>query len=174
LSAIFAPILLVVVSLGGCAVAPTNYASDYQELGSSVPLASKRAHAVALCLSENGYPDAQVQEDGSLSYDLRKEQSGDYNDALNQCMDAECPECSESPSTEALTKLYRLNVEAKKCLEGEGLTISEPPSEQKFIDDYGTDATWLPWAEVGASLAKSGQLQSMLEKCPDPTNYMTF
>lgn len=175
LGAVAVPILAIAISLGGCSATPPNpYASEYQELGSSVPLALKRANTVALCLADNGYPDAEVQEDGSLQYDLRQEQSEDYNATLNECVDAACPKCSEPPSTQAITELYGLDLEAKKCLEAEGLTISEPPTEQKFIDDYGTEATWSPWAEVGASLAKSGRLQTMLEKCPDPTNFMTF
>lgn len=70
-----------------------------------------------------------------------RERSGPYPEIL--------PETHEE-----LSALYNLKLEAKEYLEAPGVTVSEPPSRQQWIEDYTSDSwdLWRLWGVKPLSL----------------------
>jgi hypothetical protein len=57
------------------------------------------------------------------------------------------------PETRAeLAGLYGLHIETMKCLEAQGVTVRQPPSREKWIEDSvsNPEGPWLPYESPGA------------------------
>lgn len=79
------------------------------------------------------------------------------------CRERSGPEPEIVPATrQELSALYDLKLEAKKCLEARGVTVSEPPSRQQWIEDYTSDS-WDLWSPLGSEAAFAHS-----NFCPDP------
>lgn len=167
------PLAVALALLTSCTAAPSeDYSLQYQELDSRI--FQVRGEAVAACLAEKGFPDAIVGEDGSVGYSPQEAQRDLYQAAMDSCLSSVCPECGHRPSDAKLKRLYYLQIEARECLAAEGYPTSAPPTVQTFYDTYGTDAQWAPWGEIGLRLAKENLLATILERCPDPVEFVTF
>ena len=75
------------------------------------------------------------------------------------------------PNTEPMTEdgarsQYAALIQSKACLEKLGYSISDPPSETKFVDDYlGGQEPWSPFSEVPDLGAKWDEVN---KTCPQP------
>lgn len=118
----------------------------------------------AACLTEAGFPTT-VNADGSITIsgiDFERDAQ-----VVRRCDDVsgEHPELP-TPSEEGLSEFYARLLDVHECLEANGLSSVQPPSEQVFIESYlaslqggSSDAPWHPYAEFSSEVEK---------KCPAP------
>lgn len=79
------------------------------------------------------------------------------------------PEVEPAPTTrEEISALYDLNLKAKKCLEARGVTVSEPPSREQWIEDFKSveEGPWSPFDDPAAF--------AYVDECPDPDIYDVY
>lgn len=87
-----------------------------------------------------------------------------------QGLDALCVESVGGPpeppplTDEFLTGLYRGYVIQAECLRNAGYEVSQPPSEQAWVENYGGES-WSPFSEL---LADGGDLVTLERQCPQP------
>ncbi|MFC8596881.1 hypothetical protein [Isoptericola sp. NPDC057191] len=124
------------------------------------------------CITERGWAQVQLTDDGEISGLVPEEQQDAYSKDLDACW-AEAnarypfPEVTE----DSLRERYALEVETRSCLMDEGYTIAEPPSVDVWIDqmNHPDGDVWLPYAELQfSSTFDSTKLPELYEKCPDP------
>lgn len=91
-----------------------------------------------------------------------------FSKIQESCSRRSGPEPEIVPYTpKELSALYDLNLEAKKCLEARGATVREPPSREKWIEDFhSADGTWSPFDHRSVALH--------VEACPDPDVYDVY
>lgn len=73
------------------------------------------------------------------------------------------------PTTrEELSGLYDLHIKTKECLEAQGVTVREPPSREKWIEDSlnNPQGPWLPYESPGAFAYE--------DVCPDADLYHLY
>jgi uncharacterized protein YceK len=121
--------------------------------------------AIAKCLNDAGYDNVSAVDGGLEIRDILEEQRSAMALAQYIC-EAQYPTDPKYnvPLNESqLSYLYDyLKNEQKPCLEKAGYTISEPPSEQKFIESYYRTGGWQPYSEL-----PSGNAGNEMEKsCP--------
>lgn len=124
------------------------------------------------CISDRGWAQVQLNENGEISGLVPEEQQDAYSEDLDACW-AEAnarypfPEVTE----DSLRERYALEVETRECLIDEGYTIAEPPSVDVWIDQMNhlDENVWLPYGEIQfSSTFDSTKLPELYEKCPDP------
>jgi hypothetical protein len=71
----------------------------------------------------------------------------------------------EPPTEQAVAEFYEALLETKRCLEGLGYDIEEPPALDTFIDSYAT-GPWHPYLSL-PNLTKA-QLDDIDAQCPQP------
>lgn len=103
---------------------------------------------------------------------------GGLDDATFQAISSSCrrkvgPFPEIVPTTrEELSALYDLNLEAKECLEARGVTVSDPPSREQWIEDNlrvpgpGEPGPWSPFNSLAA--------HPHIEACPEPDVYDVY
>lgn len=124
------------------------------------------------CLEEQGFPGATINADLTTSHQLTKEQDAGFEEAMVLCSAQNCPHCGDPPSTEDLTRLYHLEVEARSCLAGHGIEIDEPPTLQTFLA-APPEQRWSAHSEAFRELA-GPEAQHIVQACPDPGTYMSY
>jgi hypothetical protein len=73
-----------------------------------------------------------------------------------------------------LSALYDLYLGVQvPCLEAHGIAVSSPPSRQVFIDTYGTDDMWIPYASVSHTIADADWL-ALNTACPQEIDTSTL
>lgn len=123
-------------------------------------LQSEWVDQLVSCLAREGIPATRTEEGFGVG-------EGVSQDALvradESCRENLGPQPEPPPLSEAeLRGLYRLHVEAKQCLEGLGEEISEPPSEEVWIDEYRSGLPpWSPFLDVADVASVEG-------RCPQP------
>lgn len=166
--------VFVFVVTGCSSVEPTGeYAAEYNELGDLNAQRVDRTERIVACLADAGFPGAEIQEDGSTAIELTDEQVEGYNQAASQCLQEVCPACGEPPSSETLTRLFNLQVEAARCLADEGFESSDAPSLQSYIES-AAESRWSPHRDAAQAIASSGRMNEILASCPDPETFMTY
>lgn len=171
LSALF----IVVLVLTGCSASePTSpYTAEYTELGDLNAQRIDRTERIVACLADAGFPGAEIQEDGSTAIELTDEQMEGYNQAASDCLLEACPACGQPPSSETLTRLFHLQVEAARCLTEAGFDTSDAPSLQSYLGSPA-ESRWSPHRDAAQALASSGRMNEILESCPDPETFVTY
>ncbi|MCD4549406.1 hypothetical protein [Schaalia sp. lx-260] len=125
------------------------------------------------CLEEKGWKVEQTNNYGQLSYSI--DTQGD--DALFAQMirdSEECEKLSPSPyrdlviSVPDIEDIYEYRLTVKACLENEGIKITDPPTKQKFIDDFRNDRSyWNPYTDLmDVSNLTASRFREITEKCP--------
>lgn len=124
------------------------------------------------CMVNAGWVNLTLDDDGSFSGDIPPDQSDQY-DADN----ADCQTTVESKyplpkmSDSAIRERYALELKTRDCLIAQGYTISDPPSEQVWIEAFTSNPSelWLPYFEVftqtQVGAAEEAELKTI---CPDP------
>jgi hypothetical protein len=105
--------------------------------------------------------DVFVDPAGGISANIANEQVEPYQEAVDSC--TEQLGFGVRPLTESeYTRLYADYVDGYGCLLEAGYSVTTPPSEATFIENYET-APWLPWSEI-----PSEELHRALALCPQP------
>lgn len=129
------------------------------------------ARGMAACLKKKGW-DVKVGQDPTGYYvDYTSPQGQDL--ALNRDANLCTKEIGfDNPpppmSREELEALYKKQLATKECLEAEGYTIEEPPSEEAFVKNRGG---WIAYGSLDPNKDKSGNPDEWVrinEKCPQP------
>lgn len=92
----------------------------------------------------------------------------DQIDAL--CQERAGPFPKPAPITRAeYSALYDLNLAAKRCLEAQGVAVSDPPSREKYVEDSlnSTDGPWSPFDDDRTAF-------DHIETCPQPDIYDVY
>lgn len=111
---------------------------------------------VMACMRDAGY-EVTPLGDGSYEINVGSESEDAFAAADRieaACGDAVGPYPTPAPITpDEASALYDANLEAKQCLESQGVVVSEPPSRETFIEAYlgMTVAPWSPYDGVGSS-----------------------
>lgn len=136
--------------------APTSYA-DYDRVFADW------APAYVECAREFGAA-AQQTDDGGIANPVAAGRP--VEDGLDaECIDRIGPPPSAPPLTPAFLRgYYRLLVEQADCLREHGYTISEPPSEDSWVESYD-GYSWNPLLDVNAQGKDPGTADGL---CPQP------
>lgn len=75
-------------------------------------------------------------------------------------------------SEEGNRERFAREVETRNCLIKQGYEISEPPSEQAWLEQInaGADGVWLPYWEVLNTGITKTEEAALKEICPDPAD----
>ena len=167
--------VLALVLFAGCASTESSgeYKAEYVALSDLNAERIERIERIVDCLSDQGFPGTEILPDGTTKANLTEEQAEGYDRAARQCLQQECPACGEPPSTETLTKLYYLQIEAAQCLSDKGFETSDAPSLQTFIESPA-ESRWSPHRDSIRAMARSGEMNEILESCPDPETFTTY
>lgn len=138
--------------------------------GSSEPAATWTAEeyvaAVVRCLREAGW---EVQIDGSgdsfSAPSLTDAQRPAFIDAKAACDETVgLPPPPESLSESQIRQRYQFLLDARTCLIGLGYAISEPPSEDAFVESWST-GPWSPHNEI-VDIVSQQEWDEVNTECP--------
>lgn len=123
-------------------------------------------HRQADCLRAAGW-DAQVNAagDGLSVASLPQEQRPAFMQALTECKERiGLPPPAEPLGDSEIRATYRYWLEMRECLMDLGYTISEPPSQDAFVESWST-GPWSPYNDV-VDQASEGDWEELNRKCP--------
>lgn len=161
--AIFAAPLVIVI-LAGCR------APDSSPATSPTPAASAMGDtwiaAMAGCLRDAGW-DVAVGPAGDSYHanNLSGEQRPAYIEAEAACEAEVGPPPEVEPLSQAeIREHYRFLLDARECLIGLGYSISEPPSEDAFVESW-TTGPWSPFNDV-VEVVTTEEWERINDACP--------
>lgn len=166
---------LTLILLSSCGGEAPDDSSDPEAMrAGEVESAVAFQASVMNCLLEDGWPVKPTQGGWGIQYDgpdPGEEVGSRYNQALDRCMEAARPLPVFEPLSEnEIRIIFDLNVEQVECLEAEGLTVEEPPSEEAYVATYtasqsggGVDV-WSPYSQVPAE-----RFEEVTQACPEPS-----
>lgn len=161
------------IALVACSSQSENrYRAEYQQLGQFEETRLDELEQIVQCVNENGFPDVFVNNAGVVqANDIPDEQLESLYVVQDTCLAEICETCGQGFSEQTLTRLYYLEIEAKACLEDEGITVSDPPSLQVYLDSHSTGAMpWTPHGEAARAITATEDPIGLVERCPDPGN----
>ncbi len=124
-------------------------------------------YALAECLERAGWSAAMVDPDEpSLRLPtVPAEQEEALVQAREDCeLEIGVPRV-EPPTESEIRAFYRALLETKACLETEGYDISEPPSEDAFVESYDT-GPWSPYLDIPD--VSETEWERLNRECPQP------
>lgn len=143
----------LMASLAACAPTPER-PPEISDLFSTEQQAAARAD----CLKARGW-DVDLT-DGVITAEVPEEQSSVYERDSEECL-VEAGVDTDAPLTqEQLRAVFVWYSDISQCLQDYGYSVPPRPSEQAFMESYGTDP-WIPWSELNGL-----QLSQATEKCP--------
>lgn len=169
----------LILALAGVAVVGCSsvdpLTEEYRAISIQPLLESQKR--VQTCVSKKGF-DVTLRPDGSFRYtswEIPEDQLSLVDAAIEECNRKHPPGGRNEPwPRDKLPKLYALELEAAKCVRGLGFAVADPPSEQRFIDTYGTPQAW---SARGAALAENQLTEEayvqVVTTCPDPEGFGT-
>jgi hypothetical protein len=124
------------------------------------------------CMVDAGWVNLTLDDDGSFGGDIPPAQSHQYDADAAECQTTvelryPLPKMSDS----AIRERYALELKTRDCLITQGYTISDPPSEQVWIEAFTSSSSklWLPYFEVFTQTQISAAEEADLKTvCPDP------
>lgn len=124
-----------------------------------------RVEEIVKCINELGW-DAELNWDGGVSFGtVPPEQINQLNADQQTCVE-KFP--SQQLNLDGIRDLYAAEVANSDCLAGLGYQMPKPPTEQAYVDAYGTADQW--FAMVGASpeAMPEKKYQEAFTACPPP------
>lgn len=123
------------------------------------------------CLRDAGI---QVDEHSDGSMTIHDMPGDNAEGQFTRTSRADCSAAADYPEVAPLSRnevntIYSKLLESRKCLIGEGATISEPPTRETFLESYiamesGSEAAaWNPYLELTPAL-----FQEFERSCPQP------
>ncbi|CAN5365999.1 hypothetical protein BH24ACT7_BH24ACT7_03410 [soil metagenome] len=158
-------ILCLLIMMPACSGAPLTTPQDVEYLHAAEYAAAVDEHllATAACLTATGWPAEVDTEEDSLDVDMRGSVREAFRQALAACEAEVGPPPEEEPLDEAgIRQFYEELIDAKACLERQGLVISDPPSVETFIDQWAS-GPWHPYTEI-----PDESWEAALAACPQP------
>lgn len=155
--------------LVGCSSVPSV---DQEYRAISIQSFVDRQKQMQACVAKHGFV-ITILPTGEVKYSseqIPEEQFDLVDAAIEECNKKYPPAVRTEPwPREKLPRLYALELEALKCIRSLGVIVAGPPSEQRFIDAYGTPQAW---SARDAALTQSSLKEDMYTKvtvsCPEP------
>lgn len=146
-------------------------ASEAAELSEFDKESNAFARRLAQCLRKRGW-DAETFPAGGDQLGVRaagnipKNQQAAWHGDMMDCNESiGPPPTPDAPDEEHIRLFYAFLLEQRECLIAEGQQISEPPSEDVFVESFATGVYWTAWSEVDFDQAPS-VIQALEETCP--------
>jgi hypothetical protein len=139
---------------------------------------AEQPEAVASCLRDAGYADAESRDDGALmpgTVPAGQESAHALTKFTCYAKYPIDPKYDQPPNEAQLRYLYAYwQNELVPCLEGESVSVADAPSWAVFQETYGTPEMWDPYKEL-ASVSDQDTLQSIMDKCVRyPSAYLGY
>lgn len=124
-------------------------------------------YAFAACLERAGFSAEVDPSEPSLEVGyVAEDQVEAYKAADEACLrEIGEPQPPDPPSEAEIRAFYDELLETKGCLEDLGYEISEPPSEDAFVESYLT-GPWHPYSDVGD--VSEAEWERLNRECPQP------
>lgn len=124
------------------------------------------------CMQDAGWTQLVLDPDGSISGHVPIEQNDKYYEDEAACV-AEMEKVYPlvPMSDRAIRERYGDELKTRECLIAQGYDISEPPSEQAYVEWFTgiTDDLWDPyWEVISETNTSEADLVALKQKCPDP------
>ncbi|MCD4549405.1 hypothetical protein [Schaalia sp. lx-260] len=124
------------------------------------------------CLEDKGWKIEKVDLK-NLGYSVNTQNDA----ALEARISADTNECNKRfprpdenlvMSIPDIEDIYEYRLTVKACLENEGIKVTDPPTKQKFIDDFRNDRSyWNPYTDLmNVSNLTASRFREITEKCP--------
>jgi hypothetical protein len=131
------------------------------------PPNASRAEIMVGCLTELGWEGLEVDWDGGTD-------TSHIPDEQRDLYDADQARCAErypyKPPTESdVRELYAAELENSSCLSDLGYDMPEPPSEQVFVDTFGTATQWFAMTSATLEAMDAATYESVFTACPPPS-----
>jgi len=102
--------------------------------------------------------------DGIKVNSMAEGQGAAYREAFDVCNQRVGPAPTGRLPTEAeLRDLYSLLLAVRDCLIAAGFEVSEPQSEDAFVESYTSGGSWDPYRDIDTA-----SLDRAIEACPQP------
>lgn len=160
------PLFVVALGLSGCgatANVPTDASTPGQLSGSDPDFATN----MMTCLGADGW-DVDIVAGNNIEATLTSEQQDPYLAAVQACKEDFGYDQAIELDESQLKELYRGLVAMTRCIEDQGYSISEIPSEQTFLESRYFD----PYGELRDPTTPytldDESYGELLKKCPKP------
>jgi hypothetical protein len=121
------------------------------------------------CMSDKGWRVTRAADDQIDAESVPESQRGRYQQDFDACGAIHAAAFPPSKLTEASVKgLYAEELATAKCLQGLGIAVDPPMSEQSYVDAYlsGKAPAWSSYANVGSQTRLT--TDEVQKKCPQP------
>lgn len=123
-------------------------------------------YALDACLERAGFSAEVDPDEPSLEVsDPGPGQHGALTQAEEACEQEIGVPQVEPPNEPEIRAFYRALLESKRCLEDLGYEISDPPSEDAFVESY-TTGPWHPYSDVPD--VSEAEWERLNRECPQP------
>lgn len=147
--------------LVGCSEAATEVAAQQPSADTTLPSSSVN-DAMLSCMREVGW-DAEMEWSGAISYgSIPDEQTEVFQRDFEACVEQTGWGDLTRLTTEQIESLYAQEVETFECLREIGEEPAEPPTEQRYVDTFGTGEQYYAIEDVVAT-------PEVVSACPPPT-----
>ncbi len=127
------------------------------------------------CLDRQGW-DYVINADGGIDVPIPQDVLDRLMVDVEACRAAMGLSSTPAPDTdESLRGFYAMLIDTWQCLRAHGVQMSEPPSEDTFVDDYqrageGSDTVsgWHPYDDDGIYAIPADERARVLSECPQP------
>ncbi|MCD4557968.1 hypothetical protein [Schaalia sp. lx-100] len=126
------------------------------------------------CLEGKGWKVKEVSG-GPAEISFSADTQGDPTISAQFMADSEeCDKLYPAPDSDTVISVpdieddYEYDLTVKECLEKEGITVTAPPTKQKYVDDFRNNRdTWSPYTDLmNATNLTADRLREITEKCP--------
>lgn len=124
---------------------------------------------MAQCMSDKGWKVTRVADDQVDAGSVPESQRGRYQQDSDACDAIHAAAFPPPKLTEASVKdLYAQELATAKCLQGLGIPVDPPMSEQSYVDAYlsGKAPEWSSYANVVSQTRLT--FDDVQKKCPQP------
>ncbi|QDW61379.1 hypothetical protein [Oerskovia sp. KBS0722] len=125
------------------------------------------------CLDKAGWVDKTVLPDGGVEEPFTVDEYDRFLVDLGKCrVEMGYPaEPSTTLSPELLRTIYSRQLDVARCLEHEGHEVSEPPTEDAYVESAGDPESpnnWSPYDAISSSAITEPEFNELYKKCPEP------
>jgi len=132
---------------------------------------SPAADVVYECLTAKGWEVTISWEGGieSSSEAIPQAQLDRYEDDEAACWSI-IDERVQSMSSDAIAEVYEAELATRDCLREQGLDVSEPPSQQQYVDTFHGER-WMAYAasDIDSVASDPAAWRRIAQACPQPS-----
>lgn len=126
---------------------------------------------VVKCMNDKGWEVIVEWQGGYRGPEMNSDLSSQWIAASNECAEAAGyfdPQLNQAQVRE----LYRQEVATHACIVALGEASDQPPSEQTYVDTYGTGRQYYAIAAVLAAQLPNPETERIAKKCVPPTWFL--